>query len=104
MFSSYLCGLQRGFICFYRYGNLDLIKNKIFIDLDTRMFHVVDNLYKKVRGEGEICELQNFLTKEDIFVLYESRNLSQDNPLGFITRMIFHLALARRGDPGSFTI
>lgn len=40
---------------FYRYDNLDLMKNKIFKDLDTGMFHVVDNICKKIQGEGKIC-------------------------------------------------
>lgn len=54
---------------FYMYGNLNLIKNKIFNDPYAGMLHAVDNIFKTFQGEGKRSEPHSLLTKED-FLFY----------------------------------
>lgn len=98
-FACYLDGLQRGFKLFYKF-NIQIRNGEIFNDTDTGLFHVVDNICKDKQADGKFSASHNVLTKEDIFTLYDSDSLSKKTPLGFLTRIIFNLALSTTWRPG----
>lgn len=90
-FLSYPCGLQWGFKILYRYRNLHLIKNHVFNNPNTGIFHGVDDICKQFQRGGKSSGYHNLITKEDLLMLYDSHMLLKNR---FLARVTVNVALA----------
>lgn len=67
--SSYLDGLQRGFIIFYN-SDIEIRNVDVFIDHGTVLFHVLDSICKDKPAAGKLFASHNVLTKQNILTFY----------------------------------
>lgn len=72
-----------------------MVKGRVFNDPKTGLNHMIDNICKGLQANRNYTESHNSLKMEGILDLYDSRRLSKNDPLGFISKLIFNLAIIK---------
>ncbi|PXF47492.1 hypothetical protein BWQ96_02636 [Gracilariopsis chorda] len=88
----YVAGIQRVFESEWGF-QFKFFSGPVFSDKNKGIVTALGNKVRERQAAGSIIRSRNTLSKEDIKKLYSSAVLSKQTPRGFITRIIFGLAL-----------
>lgn len=99
--SNYFQSLKREFKILFEY-DINLTTGVVFHNSGIGIYFVIDNIFKEIPTQWKTSESNNVLSTADVNKLYNSEMLSENDPLWFITRLIFEIAFVTWWRPGMF--